>query len=433
MNSDHSEIAVGAADSPAESAGKPSQKQELETGQESRARGGGRALALLALLIALAAVAATAWLWWQDRVSGDSAGERLRAEFNRLEGDYDRLSGQLGEVSVALDSLSTLRAVDPLAELDGRLSADRAQVQALQESLGEQVALTRAQQQAVDALHARLLAAEAILAEVSGRELDARGELDLAEVDYLLRLASERLQLFSDFAAADRALSLADSNLAALDNPAYLGVRQAIANARSDLAQVDRPDIMAISGQLDALQKGVPSLPFPAAEVPAAASTPADDEGWWEKLKATLASLVTVRRSTEEENRRISLLDQDVIRQRVWLQLEAAHLALMRRDQQAFGSALQRVQATIAEWFDPASAATRSFQSSVAELEAADIAVDWPDISEPWAQLQLLRSVRAAPAPPPAPAAAPAEQVPAVEGAEAGDEPPLDESPDGGQ
>jgi uroporphyrin-3 C-methyltransferase len=433
VNSDQSEIAVDAAEPSAKSPEKPLRQQEREPGQESRVRGGGTALALLALVLALVAAAGAGWLWWQDQVSGDVAGERLQAGITDLDGKYSRLSGRLDQVSAALDSLATAPAVDPLAELDQRLSEDRAQVRALQESLGEQVALTRAQQRAVDALHARLLAAEAMLAETAGRELDARGELDLAEVDYLLRLASERLQLFSDIAAADRALSLADSNLAALDNPAYLGVRQAIANARGDLAQAETPDVLAISGQLDALQKAVPSLPFPSSETPAAASTPPADEGWWEKLKATFASLVTVRRSTGEENRRIGLLDQDVVRQRVWLQLEAAQLALMRREQQAFGYALQRVHETTAEWLDPASPAVQSFQSSVAVLEATDITVDWPDISEPWAQLRLVRSARMAPAGMTGPAAAPAEQEPAGEGAPAGDEPPLDDSPDEGQ
>jgi uroporphyrin-3 C-methyltransferase len=433
VNSDHSEITVDAAEPSAELPEKPLRQQEREPRQESRVRGGGTALALLALLLALAAAAGTGWLWWQEKVSGDSAGERLQAGITGLEADYTRLASRLDQVSAALDSLATAPAVDPLAELDQRLSADRAQVRALQESVGEQLALTRARQQAVDALHARLLAAEAMLAEASGRELDARGELDLAEVDYLLRLASERLRLFSDIAAADRALSLADSHLEALDNPAYLGVRQAIANARGDLAQAGTPDMLAISGQLDALQKAVPSLPFPSSEMPAAASTPPADEGWWEKLKATFASLVTVRRSTEEENRRIGLLDQDFVRQRVWLQLEAAHLALMRREQQAFGSALQRVQETTAEWFDAASPAVQSFQSSVAALEATDITVDWPDISEPWAQLRLIRSAQMAPAAMSGPAAAPAEQDPAGEGAPAGDEQTPADSPDQGQ
>jgi uroporphyrin-3 C-methyltransferase len=440
VNSDHSEIAVEATEPKKQTPEKPllNQGQQKDRGQESRDRGSGSGLAWLALLVALGAAAGTAWIWWQGQVSGDIAAERMQADIERLEGNDSRLTGQLGELSDSLESLSSISSVDPLAELDDRLAADRAQLLGLQESIGDQVALTRAQQQAVDALHARLLAAEAMLTEVSGRERDARGELDLAEVDYLLRLASERLQLFSDVAAADHALSLADSNLAALDNPAYLGVRQAIANARGDLAAVESPDIPAMAGRLDALQKAVPALPFPATDVPLAPSAPATDDGWWEKLKATFASLVTVRRSTEEENQRIGLLDQDLIRQRVWLQLEAAHLALMRRDQQAFGSALQRAQATSAEWFDPASSAVQSFESSVAQLEGTVIAVAWPDISGPWTQLRLLRSARTVPAPIANPAVAPAEpesgdRRSSGDGAEFESEPPSENGPDDGQ
>jgi len=420
VNSDHPEIAAEQGGNLAETPTKPSRTQEPQSapGQESKSGGGGTALAFLALLVALAAAAGTAWMWWQDRVSGDTVSATLQADLARLEISDSRLAGQLEELSRGLESLSATSSADPLADLDNRLSTDRAQVQAVQDSLAEQIALTRAQQQAVDALHARLLAAEAKLAEASGRELDARSELDLAEVDYLLRLASERLQLFADIAGADRALALADSNLAAMDNPAYLGVRQAIATARGDLAGVAAPDVAVIAGQLDALQKAVPNLPFPAADVPAATASPVESDGWWEKLKATFASLVTVRRSTDEENRRISLLDQDVVRQRVWLQLEAAHLALMRRDQPAFGSALQRVQATSAEWFDPASSAVQSFQSSLQQLEATDITLALPDISQPWAQLRVIRAARPAPPPlasPPAASQEPAQAESAVE------------------
>jgi uroporphyrin-3 C-methyltransferase len=257
-------------------------------------------------------------------------------------------------------------------------------------------------QAAIDALHGRLAAAESGLAGAQARALDARGDLDLAEVDYLLRLATERLQLFADPRSADRALALADAHLAALENPSYLGVRQAIASARGELAAVQLPDDLDIAGRLDAIQQAIPALPFRAASAAAPEAVPPAEQGWWEKLKSAVAGLVTVRRSTEEENQRITLQDKDYLRQRLWLQVEAAHMALMQRDQQAFQGALQRVQGSLSEWFDRGSREVAAVEQSLDALQAVDLAVSWPDISEPWNALRLVRAAQSPAAPAPA-------------------------------
>ena len=121
---------------------------------------------------------------------------------------------------------------------------------------------------------------------------------------------------------------------------------------------------------------------------------PAAEAGWWEKLKSAFGSLVTVRRSTEEENRRISLQDKDYVRQRLWLQVEVAYLALMRHEQETFDTALQRVGASVAEWFDPDSAEVAAVATSLDTLSDVDLSVSWPDISEPWNTLRLVREAR---------------------------------------
>ena len=422
MNSDPSEFESAPLDPAENTSQRPDPKP----------RRAGSALALLALLISLAAAAVSIWTWWQGQLVGETEGDWLNSEISRLESNDSRLSAQLGDLGEAVESLSADSGSDRFEALQARLSEDRAQLQALQQNVQEQIAMTGSQQRAVDVIHGRLLAAEAALAEVSGRELNARGELDLAEIDYLLRLASERLQLFSDPVSADRAMILADAHLAALDNPAYLGVRQAITEARNDLAAVDLPDELAITGQLEALQKAIPALPFPEATVPRANTAPDAEEGWWTKLKATFASLVTVRRSTEQENRRISLQDQDYIRQRLWLQLEVSYLALMRHDQQAFGHALERAQGSLADWFDPASTEVQSFHASLTALTALRVEVEWPDISAPWSMLQLVRSARAAPAPVPR-AAAPGQQPSPADGEPESEPGPAEDLPDEGQ
>jgi uroporphyrin-3 C-methyltransferase len=251
--------------------------------------------------------------------------------------------------------------------------------------------VTRSLQAAGESEHSRLIAAEAALAELSRRELDAPGELDVAEVDYLLRLANERLTLFGDTQAADRALALADSHLAAMDNPAYLVVRQEISAARRKLASVDAPDPVDVASRIDTLQEAIPGLPFRGGEALDSGAAEADGSSWWERLKSTLAGLVTIRRSTAEENLELSLEDKDFVRQRLWMQLEAAHLALLRRDEDAFRDALTRARKTVATWFEPGSGAVQSFDGGLAELAGTSLRADLPDISGPWSTLRLLR------------------------------------------
>ena len=361
----------------------------------------GSFVAFLALLLSLAALALSFWIWWQGQSDSGAEQRRVFDEIARLESNDSELSLKLKQVRDEVDTLAGGDISSEFEALQQRLETDMAQLATLEQTIEEQRALSRSLQVATTSMQGRLQAAEAAVSGLSTRELDAGGELDLAEVDYLLRLANERVKLFSDPQAANQALEVADMHLAALDNPMYLGVRQDIATARRALADVEIPDYLDIANRIDLVQEGIPTLSFEGDEVSAAVSAEgAEDVGWWAKTKSVFSSLVTVRRSTEDENQRISLEDKDYVRQRIWLQLEIAHLALMRRDQQAFRSSLERVRESLADWFIQDDA----FQAVDADIEALqviDIDVEVPDITAPWSTLRLLRNSTPAPVVPP--------------------------------
>ncbi len=334
-------------------------------------KGGG--LAFLAFVFSLAALGFSGWTWWQGQTAENEDAARVYSEISRLESSDSELGLKVKQLR---DEIDTLASGDVSAEFDAlqqRIASDQQKLAAMERSMQEQLALSRSLQAATDSMQGRLQAAEAAVTGLSTMELDAGGQLDLAEVDYLLRLANERLKLFNDAEAADEALQVADMHLAALDNPMYLGVRQDIASARRELAAVDMPGYLDIAHRLDSVQEAVPSLVFIEDEPPGAEPVVAQDEGWWAKTKATLASLVTVRRSTDQENERISLEDKDYIRQRVWLQLEIAHLALMRHDQSAFRHALGRVNESVTRWFRDDTDSFRQVREGIDELLALDI------------------------------------------------------------
>jgi uroporphyrin-3 C-methyltransferase len=371
----------------------------------SNARRGGSALALFAFLFALAALAGTGWMWWQDQASIEQEEKRIYTEIARLESSDSELSLKLSQIRNEIDSLAAGDVGAEFEAMQKRLQADRLKMGSVEQTINDQLKLSRSLQAAAESMQGRLVATEAALTGMSTRELDAGGELDIAEVDYLLRLANERLKLFFDAVAADQALEVADMHLAALDNPMYLGVRQDIAAARRNLAAVDVPDYLQIANDLDSIQDQVVSLPFHGEDPPETATAgPAEAEGWWQKIKGVFSGLVTVRRSTDQENQRISLEDKDYIRQRVWLQLEIAHLSLMRKDQDGFTTSLARVEESLSSWFDTSDSSYQAIIQGIDKLKAQEIQAELPDITTPWSTLRMLRAGQSRPVVAPQPA-----------------------------
>jgi uroporphyrin-3 C-methyltransferase len=347
----------------------------------------------LALLIALTALGLSAYGWWLQRDpvveswATEAALESLRA---KQTGDAQALHDLDARMTslAAGDSSHLIEALNSdLATLDGELAQARARA-------AEMEALSASQQLATDGLLRRQTANEAALAAVAARQDRGNDQLDLAETGYLLRLAGERLQLFGDPQGADLALQFADAQLDALQDPLFLPVRRDIAESRHALASVDQPDVLNIITRFDMLQKATASWPF-AGEIPPPVTPEATaDAGWWERLKSAFSGLVTVRRQTSEEDALLSLDDKDYLRQGLWLQLETARLAVMRRDADTYDKALQRVIATLEQHFETSAATVSGAISEAGNLSTIDISPEMPDISTAWKRLQTLAQRR---------------------------------------
>jgi uroporphyrin-3 C-methyltransferase len=287
-----------------------------------------------------------------------------------------------GDSSEAID---TLRA--DLTALNRELAKSRSRE-------AQMDALSTSMQLATDELLRRQSTSEAGLAAVAARIDRGDDRLDLAEAGYLLRLANERLQLFGDPDGADLALQFADSQLDAMQDPLFLPVRRDIAESRQALASVTKPDVLSINARINGLQEAIPSWPF-AGEAPVVVTAePTEELGWWARFKGAFSGLVTVRRQTTDEDVLLSLEDKDYLRQGLWLQLETARLAVMRRDASTYDSALKRVVATLEQRFETEAATVSQAISAAAELSGIDIAPPMPDINTAWTRLQALAQRR---------------------------------------
>lgn len=357
--------------------------------ESEKARGNGTVVAWLALGLAVIVAGFTAWQWWlagreaNDRAALQAALTELRAGQTELD---QRLSTQAGRLNRAEQS-----------GLDESLQSLQRRVEEIgRETDAEDARLTVAEQAQADTL-ARLESVESGLAALVVRGETPARALELAEVEYLLRAANERLHLYDDPRTADRALALADAQLQAVDDPLYVPVRQAIAAARLSLENMDAVDTVALTERLAGAQRDIPGLPFPGEDIEPESATPddADSPGIWQRFKSAVAGLVTVRRQTPDTSL-LAIGDKDYLRQALWLQLETARLAVMRRDQIAWRDALGRAIDTLDGHFDGDSDAVADLRRTLRRLRGEAIEADVPDLSAPWAQLQRLRQARPA-------------------------------------
>ena len=361
--------------------------------QEKKPKSSGNGIAVLALLVAFAAISTTGWQWWLTQ-STNPGTSLPQASFDRLQDAQQRLASSVAAFEAQLGSVES--PVDPaeLSRRNERLMAAESQIANVAGQSGEVQASMGAIQGSVRSLEQRLSAAESSLISVASSSQNSSVELDIAEIDFLLRAANERLQLFSDPVAADLALQAADVQIEALNDPMFLSVRQRIASARQALGRIPAVDHVQLSSQLTALQLKATELPFRGESTTAPTPEVSDDTGWWESFKQTLASLVTVRRRAPDEQTTLSLEDKDYLRQGMWLQIESTRLALMRNDGEIYTGSLERLNETVSQFFDNGSSDVEAFLLEVASLKQISIAPEMPDISGPWTQMRQLRDSR---------------------------------------
>ena len=379
----------------------------------------------IAVLLALGALALSGLIWWEGRDTQPQVDPQIAQAIEELRQSQAEQSRSLAGLSDRVNELPSDDKGAEIANLESALSDSAAESRDLRSELATQQTYTRSLQQAIESLQARLMVAETSLAARAPSQAGSKDQFNLAGVDYLLRLAPERLSLFHDVRAADDALASADAQLAAMDNPVYLGLRQHISEARQLLAGTDLPNPIEISADLDGIQNQLAALTFggesAAREIAEQNAADNEEQGWWDRLKSSLSGLVTVRRSADDADSRLTIEDKDLLRQGLWMQVEGARLALMRRDQASWDDTLSRAQGVLDQWFDASSEEFQSVSEQLLALSAINISPELPDISGPWAQLQLIRQVSTPPV-------APAENV-----AEEPSEATVEEASDSGE
>jgi len=318
----------------------------------------GSLFAMLALLIAIASITGSYILWRQlndARQELTNRDEQANSTINAIQPEVSTLQSKLHTLETRLDT-----------QLEQGLRDVQDKQQLLQESL------------------------QSLQVELGKGQSD---DWVLAEAEYLMHIANNRLLLERDISTAVAALSIADSRLRAVGNPALIDVRRQLSDEITALEALENPDITGIGLTLHSLQNRVALLPVKGEsiaelqETGSSRSTPdtSVEPGGWEKffneIWRALKSLVTIRRVGQDDAPLISPEQRAFLKQNLRLQLEAARLALFRNDDPSYHSSLETASDWLASYFNTDAGSTASMLDSIERLNAMELDTPLPDIS----------------------------------------------------
>ncbi len=226
------------------------------------------------------------------------------------------------------------------------------------------------------------------------RELSTTSRKDwlLAEAEYLIRLANQRLLTERNTKNATALLLTADEILRDLDEVDLLAVREALAKSITALRMAPGVDREGLYLQLDALSEQLIKLPLIAPELLDGAKVTAEprvttEDSWRDQLlqgfyKAMdgLDELIRVRRRNAPLEPLLSPEEDQFLRHNLGMMFEQAQLALLREEQAIYQSSLMKAQKWLEDYFDLNEGANQLVEQ-LTQLEQKNVVQQLPDIS----------------------------------------------------
>lgn len=291
-----------------------------------------------------------------------------------------QLQAEIDAVRNALDAQRREVEAQAVAVAAQQREAQAQQQVMARQQLGIETERERLRQKAADltesvaAVHRRL-----------GR--DATGWM-VAEAEYLMQVAAQRLTLFRDPVAAAEALRLAERRLVETGDPGWSTALELLADEIAALSVLKLPDVAALATELWGLGEQAAALRTPAAgpmALPRAALAGEGEESAWRKVLRDgwegFRSLVVIRRHNQPVAALLPPEQGVYLTHHLRLEIEAARLALLRADPALYRASLANAASLLATWFDPADPAVASLAQSLGRLGSVDVRPALPDIT----------------------------------------------------
>ena len=224
-----------------------------------------------------------------------------------------------------------------------------------------------------------------------------RGDWLLADAEYLLSVANQRLHLVGDVGTTREALEAADQRLKESGDASVFKVREQIAKEIALLNNVIVPDIVGIYANIQHLQDSVEGLSvfLPHAgkkpDTSPSASKDLSEHGHeiLDQVAKQLEGYVVLRHTEQPVNAILTPEEAHFIKQQLKVRLEMIEIALVQQNDTLFTSSI----ADAKDWLKKNFAENQQTEQFIAELEklsGVQLKSQYPDISN---SLKLLKNI----------------------------------------
>jgi len=354
-----------------------SEQQEQDLGETKQARRSrsGFWFGIIILLIIIGLAGAGFYLFTQLRSEQEGLGGEVKGQMSRQIADYQ------SQLTAIQSQLATLEA--NIAGKDTHFTKTLADFSQLH---SEKLESTR--KELNDAI-----------ARVQRQLGKTRGDWLIADAEYLLSVANERLHLIGDVNTTREALEAADQRLRESGDAGIFNVREELAKEIGVIKNVVVPDIVGMYASIQTLQDQVDKLvlvlPYlgkeltEPTEVNEQSSKTTEDQGLLDSAIDELEGIVTIRHTEHEVKEVLTPQEAQFIREQLRVKLEMVKISLVQHNEALYQSSLADAKKWAAQHF------TRNtdFENFIAELDRftnIKIHSQFPDISS---SLKMLRDI----------------------------------------
>ena len=358
------------------------QDQEVETNEKLHRSHSGFWFGIIMVTIIMAIAGIGLYLFLQLRDQQEDLGGSLNKGDMRLIEMSKQISGYQSQIAAIQTHLSNIEAL--IKGKDDQFN----------KSLSD---LSKTQTEKLDNLEQELRES---IQQVQRQLGKTRGDWLIADAEYLLSVANQRLHLMGDVNTTREALEAADQRLRESGDAAAFKVREQIAKDIASLRTVSVPDIVGIYSSLQTLQDNAKKLalikPYAGKKLTAsdevhdhADAVMAEDHDLLSKALKQLEGVVTIRHTDQQIKEILTPEEAQFIRQQLRVKLEMVKVGLVQQNEALYKSGLADVKSWLLENFTKNGDA-RNFIAELDRLSVINLRGQFPDIS---LSLKMLRDI----------------------------------------
>lgn len=283
----------------------------------------------------------------------------------------------------------TIAALESSQSTVRALSAQIAQLTPRVESVEPRFAdAERRMMAAQEAANAVLERVEVLAERMQTSQVDTRETYVLAEAEYVLKLAQQRILIERSPANALTLMQTADALLAELADPRLQSVREALALDMQALDGVPELDMLGVQAKISAMTARLDALTLPVRRLSApVAELPKD----LQPLVDRVSQYITIHRLDAPITPLVSAADAGRAREILRLQLEQLKLAILREEPALFESTRLAAVSTVSHYFDATSGAGAAIHAGLAALADVPVTRTIPEASQGLLVLKAYR------------------------------------------